>query len=167
MKISYTNLRDQAIDLVMEKGEGYRGYPGAYFRPDGAPGCLLGEVLNQHGFSKATMESLGVNRAGITPLKQTGVLLPADAATDMALHRLQGLNDSGYTWFEAVCTTFGMTAAELREEIALRRNPMPVTQFSTGAYVDWVASYAEDTEKKVVSLSLPVPAPVAPHVLAA
>lgn len=163
MKISYNSLRDQAIDLVVEKGEDYRGYPGAYFRPDGAPGCLLGELLSQHGVDKSRMESLGINKAGVFPLKQMGVLMPADAATDHALHLLQRFNDAGDTWFRAVCGAFNMSPTELRTEIAERQNPVP--SFDSKGYVDWVASYAE---QPVVELKpLPVHAPVAPHVLAA
>lgn len=167
MKISYNNLRDQAIDLVMEKGEDYRGYPGAYFRPDGAPGCLLGELVAKTGATHTELGIKGINKSGVSQLNSMGYLVPADDATRMVLHRLQNLNDHGHTWFTAVCSAFGMTEHDLREEIAIRRNPARVTQFDTDAYVDWVSSYAEDTKKKVVNLSLPVHTPVAPHVLAA
>lgn len=161
--ISYAQLKDQSINLVVEKGEGYVGHGGAYFRPDGQPGCLLGELAAQQG---ATRRELGlVNFMGVSGLVERGYLIPADDKTENAMFRLQRWNDSGARWFSAVCAVFGMSPDELRAEIEARR--APEVTFDAEGYVGWVSSYPEGAEKQVIDLSLPVHAPVVPHVLAA
>lgn len=159
--ISYDQLKDQSIDLVAEKGEDYVGFSGAYFRPDGKPGCLLGELAAQQG---ATSSSVA-NRGAVNALINSGYLIPEDFKAERALWDLQQMNDHGFTWFDAVCRTFGMAAVELREEVARRLTPK--VEFNTEGYVDWVSSFEVGAEKPVLDLSLPVPSAPAPHVLAA
>lgn len=163
--ISYHALRSRVIDLVAEKGEDYRGYPGAYFREDNKPGCLLGELIAEDGGSAHDLRMVGANKANVSDLNAAGYLIPEDNKVGFALQRLQYFNDSGRTWFDAACSVFGMTAVELRTEIAARLRPEP--RVDAEAYVDWVSSYSEGAEKPVIDMSLPVHAPVAPHVLAA
>lgn len=160
--ISYDTLKSRCIDLVAAKGDDYVGHPGAYFRADGAPGCLLGELAAQDG---ATRSTLGMNNtAGVGGLVALGYLIPADAETERALHILQHMNDSGHTWFSAVCNAFRMTSVELREEIEARTKD-PVSYDAEG-YVEWLSGHAKEPTTKVVKLPICTKAAV-PHVLAA
>lgn len=163
--IRYNTLKDRVIDLVAEKGEDYVGFPGAYFRGDGSPGCLLGELAAQDGATWHEFIVHSANGSGVHELVELGYLVPADQATKDALIYLQHANDQGLRWFEAVRRAFAMTAEELREEIKVRKNP-PVS-FDAEGYVAWVESFGEDAVKPVLNLPLPVHLPVHEHVLVA
>lgn len=163
--LSYDTLRSRVIDLVAEKGEDYVGHPGAYFRPDGRPGCLLGELAAQDGATRSKLVKDLTNAAGVHALNASGYLVPTDTRTYAALTILQRFNDEGRTWFDAACHTFGLTPVGLREEIARRLTPK--AEIDAEAYVEWVGKFSVGETKTTHSYKLPVHTPVAEHVLAA
>ena len=167
--ISYEALRDRCLDLVAEKGDDFKGTPGRYFRSDGSPGCLLGELASRDGATKRQLDIEGVNTGGVTHLVELGYLVPANVRTLTALNRLQQYNDQGYTWYTAVKVAFELDREEMRRQIELRRQP--VVRIDTEAYVDWVASYGADQAKPVTKVTVLHPhqatKTIAEHVLVA
>ena len=150
--ISYEALRDRCLDLVAEKGDDFTGTPGRYFRGDGSPGCLLGELAARDGATKSQLDIAGVNMGGVSHLVELGYLVPTDERTLNALSRLQMYNDQGATWYTAVKFAFELEREEMRRQIELRRQP--VVQIDADAYVDWVASYGADQAKPVTKVTV-------------
>lgn len=71
--ISYHALRDQVIDLIVKYGEDHTGYSGAYFTPEGAPGCLLGALLADRGVTRSALGHF--NQSGVGALVELGHLV--------------------------------------------------------------------------------------------
>lgn len=72
-----------------------------YFEPDtGAPSCIVGHVLADHGF---TLESVGAANSEETVKSLSARrILSLDERTETLLWQAQSRQDSGITWGEAV-----------------------------------------------------------------
>lgn len=70
-----------------------------YFKSDGTPSCLVGQVLAQNGATASALRPF--NNYGVDGLVACGIL-DVDDMTRRALTAAQSAQDGGRTWAEAV-----------------------------------------------------------------
>lgn len=116
MHITYSMVRDDLPAIIATKGEDFKYVfpPGGtcLYVENGAPSCLIGHYLIDLGFPMDAFQAVEGN--GIESLFHeenfkeimTSHGFTAEPDAIMALSRLQGIQDNGYSWGYAYNLTF-------------------------------------------------------------